>query len=265
MKIKALIKSLKEKVNRLEKGSLDAAEVRVMKDEAQELYEHLLLLHFKTMGAEGPSLVTDSETLTEEQSAREHVGKEGDGTASASAKKESPKPTEDTDEAKDEGRAEVAKEASGEKKEQRQGAKDAEPAQSAEPERPAFHFGAPTAEAAPNQISLIDSIEEIKRMEKSINDTFKDAETKTLSHKLKQTPISDLKAAIGINMRFQFTASLFNGDNQAFAETVERLNAFSSYIEADDFIQNSLKDRFDWHMKDPAVKQFLELVERRYL
>jgi hypothetical protein len=116
-----------------------------------------------------------------------------------------------------------------------------------------------------NQISLIDSIEEIKRMEVSLNEKLKEEDRTTLKEQLKKQPIEDLPSSIGINQRFRFISVLFNDDGAAFEDAVEKLNSFSSFIEADEYVQNNLKSRFDWQMKDPAVKEMIELIERRYL
>lgn len=129
------------------------------------------------------------------------------------------------------------------------------------------HPSIPVGKAAvpPNQISLIDSIEEIKRMETSLNEKFKEEESSSLGRKLQNQPIDDLPGAIGINQRFRFINKLFQDDQSAFNEAVGKLNSFTSFIEADEYVRNTLKERFDWQLKDPVVKEMLDLVERRYL
>lgn len=119
-------------------------------------------------------------------------------------------------------------------------------------------------EVSPNQISLIDSIEEISEMEQSLNETFGDHKS-TLAQKFNKKPISDLKSAITINQKFLFTSRLFNEDKDAFETAVKQINSFTSYLEADDYVQNNLKRRFDWEMKNPTVKEMMELIERRFL
>src|SRR5690606_36201311 len=87
---------------------------------------------------------------------------------------------------------------------------------------------------SPNQISLIDSIEEIKNMEKSLNDKFSSPqEISTLGKKLQKSPIKDLKSALSINQRFVFISELFNGDAVIFEQLIERIISFNSLIEAD--------------------------------
>lgn len=120
------------------------------------------------------------------------------------------------------------------------------------------------APVSPNQISLIDSIEEISKEEKTRNESF-EQETPTLASKLQKKPISDLKTAIGINQRFLFTSELFHNDSDEFNKAIDRLNSFSSFLEADEFIENQLRQSYDWDMKNKTVMTFIDLVHRRYL
>ena len=128
-------------------------------------------------------------------------------------------------------------------------------------EEPASTYG-PTV--SPNQISLIDSIEEIKQMEQSLNETLKH-ESPTLAQKLHRTPITDLKSALTINQKFQFISHLFNKDGDAFSSAMDRLNGCATYLEADEYIQNTLKDTYDWDMKSSPVREMMDLVERKFL
>jgi hypothetical protein len=117
------------------------------------------------------------------------------------------------------------------------------------------------AAISPNQISLIDSIEEIQQ---SLNERLSE-DRPTLGQKLQKNPIGDLRAAIGINQKFRFISELFAEDSEAFYQAVDKLNSFTSYLEADDYLQNTLKERYEWQPKSPVVRELIDLVERRYL
>jgi hypothetical protein len=123
-----------------------------------------------------------------------------------------------------------------------------------------------SADVTPNQISLIDSIEEIKQMEQSLNDKFHEqSDEKSLAQRLQQKPIEDLVGSIGINQKFRFISQLFNEDHRAFENSVKKLNSFGSYIEADEYIQNTLSEQYAWNPKDPVVKELIDLAQRRFL
>mgnify|MGYP006282443961 CR=1 FL=1 len=120
-------------------------------------------------------------------------------------------------------------------------------------------------EVPSNQISLIDSIEEIKEMEQSLNESFSSIKSPSLKEKIVGTPISDLRSAISINQKFKFINELFEDDTEAFEKSVETINGYTSYIEADDYMENNLKPRYGWETNSTSAKEFQELVSRRFL
>ncbi|MFN2423726.1 MAG: hypothetical protein ABR572_08115 [Cryomorphaceae bacterium] len=262
MTIKAIAERLSKMSDSLEAGQLTADEIMEMHALSGQLYERMVILRFKAFEEEGAAdfLTGKGDALPEKEEVPTAVSEP------EAAPEAPPAAAEETVEAPPVADAKPMTD------ETRELTPDPEPndepaeaSATGDEERPAFRFGKPASEVAPNQISLIDSIEEIKRMERSINDQFKTADSKTLAQKLEQTPVPDLKSAIGINLRFRFVSVLFKNDNEAYSAAVEKLNNFNSLIEADEYIQNSLMDQFDWEKKNPAVKQFIGLVERRYL
>lgn len=75
-----------------------------------------------------------------------------------------------------------------------------------------------------------------------------------------QTPISDLKKAIGINDRFFFQRELFESKAEVFDQVVAQINAMQDYDSAITFI----KGNFSWNFEEEAAATFLELVKRRF-
>jgi hypothetical protein len=96
---------------------------------------------------------------------------------------------------------------------------------------------------------------------KEINTTITNTE---LQEKLALDPIKDLKAAIGINDKFQFIASLFNGDEKAFEQAVKSINGFKIYAEAQFWIKSNLRGQYKWDDTAEVVKAFDLLVKRRF-
>ena len=94
-----------------------------------------------------------------------------------------------------------------------------------------------------------------------INATITNTE---LQEKLALDPIKDLKAAIGINDKFQFIASLFGGDEKAFDQAIKTINGFKIYAEAQFWIKSNLREQNKWDDTDEVVKAFDLLVKRRF-
>ena len=108
------------------------------------------------------------------------------------------------------------------------------------------------------------SVNEVNQEQESLNDKFAENVEKTsLADRLSKKPISDLVKAIGLNQKFLFMNDLFEGENNYYKEAITNLNTFASFIEADEYI-NTLKMRHNWDASSSTLKEFIELVERRY-
>ncbi len=85
-----------------------------------------------------------------------------------------------------------------------------------------------------------------------VSDIFEDA------------PIKDLKKAIGVNERFLYLNELFRGDEAMYERSIKTINAFSIYPEAEFWIRRELKLKLGWDDKYNTVKQFDQLIRRRF-
>ncbi|MFM6995386.1 MAG: hypothetical protein ACKOWO_09790 [Sediminibacterium sp.] len=88
--------------------------------------------------------------------------------------------------------------------------------------------------------------------------------TTELQEKLALDPIKDLKAAIGINDKFQFIETLFGGNEKAFDQAIKTINGFKIYAEAQFWIKSNLREQNNWDETAEVVKAFDLLVKRRF-
>lgn len=99
----------------------------------------------------------------------------------------------------------------------------------------------------------------------SINDRMVSAKTDhTLADKIKLTPLRDIKAAIGINEKFQFINELFEGSGELYNEAIALLNNCSSANAANQLFTD-YQHRNNWDSENKAFLKFKEYVDRRYL
>lgn len=93
------------------------------------------------------------------------------------------------------------------------------------------------------------SIADIDNAPKSINDIIK-------------TPpaVVDLKRGISLNDRFLFQRELFGNDRHRMNSTIEKLNNFESYNEAEDYIRENVTADLD----NPTVTDFLSIVKKGF-
>jgi hypothetical protein len=77
-------------------------------------------------------------------------------------------------------------------------------------------------------------------------------------------PIKDLRSAIGINDKFQFIQELFGGDEKSFEVGIKTINAFKIFPEAQFYIKRELREKNSWDEESNVVKQFDQLIKRRF-
>jgi hypothetical protein len=97
----------------------------------------------------------------------------------------------------------------------------------------------------------------------SMNDTLRE-ERIELAHVLTETPIRDLKKAIGVNDRYVFLNELFRGDEAMYERSLKTLNGFRIYQEAEYWINRELKIKLGWNDSNSIVRHFYQLVRRRF-
>lgn len=88
--------------------------------------------------------------------------------------------------------------------------------------------------------------------------------SKTSEHLHGQQPIADLKQAINLNDKLLYIKDLFNGYNLAYSEAIDILNRFSTFEEANDFLQKNYAVKNQWETKQATVDKFHALLRRRY-
>jgi hypothetical protein len=97
----------------------------------------------------------------------------------------------------------------------------------------------------------------------SLNDKLK-ADVKDLSAALNDTPVRDLKKAIGVNDRYVFISQLFRGDEVMYERSIKTINGFRILPEAEYWMERELKVKLGWDENREATRHFYQLVKRRF-
>lgn len=71
--------------------------------------------------------------------------------------------------------------------------------------------------------------------------------------------IADLRSAIGLNDRYLLVADLFGGNEQAYDETIDRLDRFDNL---EDCLIH-IAENYDWNPAGEGVRLLMELLERK--
>lgn len=118
-----------------------------------------------------------------------------------------------------------------------------------------FHQDQPDKKSIANELPF--------QYPESLNDRLKEDKIE-LSQSLTSAPIRDLRKAIGVNDRFLFINELFRGDEAMYERSIKTIQNFSIFAEAEFWIKRELKVKIGWLESDPVVKQFDQLVKRRF-
>ncbi len=110
---------------------------------------------------------------------------------------------------------------------------------------------------------LFELNEKMKTSDFSLNERLNPGHDE-LGNTLKDTPIKDLKKAIGVNDRFLFINDLFRGDENMYERSIKTINAFHTLPEAEYWIQRELKVKIGWPENNATVHLFDQLVRRRF-
>lgn len=239
--LKKLVHSLANNLEALENGNLSASDLYSLLDDARKIHERMAILHY--LAIERAVKKQENAGIKFNFSSIEEV-------------ETSPNQTNLIDAIKVEHHIEAVKKSIGEQK-------------------PLFE-----EESTPNKLEKVEQtiykpISDDQKKEPvnksddrnvSINDKFSNtADQPTLADKLGQQPIKDLTSAIGLNQKFLFMNDLFEGENNKYKEAIETVNNFSEFTEAEEYIINNLKEKYNWDMESVSTQKFINLVQRRFL
>ncbi len=103
--------------------------------------------------------------------------------------------------------------------------------------------------------------------EEELENLFEHHQARELSEKLSELPIQDLGKAMGLNEKIFTINELFNGDQEAFKQTIQALNSLPSFEEAKNFLVREVAVRYNWAHQDKKnkAKNFIKIVRRRYI
>lgn len=97
----------------------------------------------------------------------------------------------------------------------------------------------------------------------SFNEVLK-VDKKEVASKLVDLPVKDLRKAIGINDKYLYINELFHGDENMYERSIKTINNFSVFPEAEHWIKRELHTKLCWVEDNETVKQFDNLVRRRF-
>ena len=126
-----------------------------------------------------------------------------------------------------------------------------------------FHFDPMNEIPTFSQHKIGREVNDAVDLQQSLNDRLNQDRTEVMQS-LKDSPIRDLRKAIGINDRFVFITELFRGDEAMYERSIKTINSFNIYPEAEYWMNRELKIKLGWDDTRDIVTHFYHLVKRRF-
>jgi hypothetical protein len=114
-----------------------------------------------------------------------------------------------------------------------------------------------------HQQSVKELNETMASSQSSLNDKLKE-EIVEVGHLLNDSPVRDLRRAIGINDKFVFITELFRGDEVMYERSIKTINGFRIFAEAEYWIERELKVKLGWDETRESTRHFYQIVRRRF-
>lgn len=245
--MKELRKNIEEKLEALEKGSLELSELEGLVEASRELYERLLIVKYKAYEKYGEPQTEEEQPEAKVVEAKEEIIEEvAPNDFTAEEEVEEAQPSFDfsmMSEEKEEATVseEVVEEEETLVQEQEEVAED---------------------EVDIFKESHTEKVEE--EDENSLNQKLKGEDHQSLRKKLQSSPVSDIKKEISIAKKFEYITFMFDGKNDIYEAAIEDLNNCSNGEEAKNKL-NEYSTKYKWDLENKSIIKFVELVERRYL
>ena len=83
----------------------------------------------------------------------------------------------------------------------------------------------------------------------------------SLHDMLEKQNLSDFRKAFSLNDRFRFRRDLFHGNENVMNRVVSDLNDLHTLAESKEYIESQLQ----WDLNDETVKDFIQLLEKRFI
>jgi hypothetical protein len=97
----------------------------------------------------------------------------------------------------------------------------------------------------------------------SLNDKLR-TDVSDLKSALNDSPVRDLRKAIGVNDRYVFINHLFRGDEVMYERSLKTINGFRILPEAEYWMERELKVKLGWDENNPTTRHFYLIVKRRF-
>lgn len=74
----------------------------------------------------------------------------------------------------------------------------------------------------------------------------------------------DLRKLISLNDKFAYVIELFNGSNEEYEDSINTLNAISTYGNSMEWVITHLQNKYNWNVESALVLKFYDAIKSRF-
>jgi chromosome segregation ATPase len=104
------------------------------------------------------------------------------------------------------------------------------------------------------------TIDKVEQTISTLNDKLQGSRSSNLQEKIKNSKLTDIQSAIGINDQFLFIRELFDNNSTEYKSSINYINSRNDYNEIISHFNKSQK----WDIEDGTVIQFFDLIKRKF-
>jgi hypothetical protein len=98
----------------------------------------------------------------------------------------------------------------------------------------------------------------------TLNDVLKQNQGGSLVEKINKGRIENIRTAISLSQKFLFVQSLFRGVSADYESALNQIDESKDYQDAYHVLSSNYATRYQWDFNSPEVKEFVEIVQRKF-
>jgi hypothetical protein len=115
-----------------------------------------------------------------------------------------------------------------------------------------------------NQAATTTINEKFTATQLTLNDILRQNELKTIADQISKSKIENIRSAISLNQKFQFVNNLFKGIPSDYESALDDVDRCSNFEDAMNILDRNYASRFHWDYNNIEVREFIQIVERKF-
>lgn len=86
----------------------------------------------------------------------------------------------------------------------------------------------------------------------------------SMADKMEHAPVADLRKAIALSQKFWFVAELFGGERDRYEKAINAINGMAAQADAEAYVRDEITAKLPTPPGEEVANTFMELIQRRF-